>query len=127
MVDSMSEQFDSRDDWEKLFDHQFLRWFDLNDYPALVKITKAEQQELTLRGGAKKKAGVLTLQQVQGKIDKSPLLMVLNRTNSESIVAQHGRKPSKWIGQEIVLFQDVTKLKGETVPCIRIRPPKETQ
>jgi hypothetical protein len=34
-----------------------------------------------------------------------------------------GRKPSEWVGKQMVLFQDATKLKGQTVPCIRVRAP----
>lgn len=121
----MTDQFDARDHWETLFDHTYLRWFDLHGQPALVEIVSVDKNvELTLRGGAKKKAPVLQYKQLSGKIEHTKPL-VLNRTNSNLIAGIHGTKPSGWIGKQVVLFQDTDKLKGETVPCIRIRAKKE--
>jgi hypothetical protein len=116
-------QFDYQDDFERLFDQNFLRWFHLQGEAALVEIVKVDRQELTLRGGARKKSPVITLKQIRGKIDNiKPLVM--NRTNMDEISTFLGRKPSEWVGKQIVLFQDATKLKGQTVPCIRVRAPK---
>lgn len=116
-------QFDHRDDFERLFDQNFLRWFHLQGEPALVEIVKIDRQELTLRGGATKKSPVITLKQIRGKID-SVKPLVMNRTNMDEISTFLGRKPSEWVGKQVVLFQDVTKLKGKSVPCIRVRAPK---
>lgn len=119
-------QFDYQDDFERLFDQNFLRWFHLQGEPALVEIVKIDRQELTLRGGAKKKSPVLTLKQVRGKIESiKPLVM--NRTNMDEVATFLGRKPSEWVGKQMVLFQDATKLKGHTVPCIRVRAPINKQ
>ena len=116
-------QFDHQDDFERLFDQNFLRWFHLNGKPALLEIIGIERKELTLRGGAKKKSPVIALKQSQGAIESiKPLVM--NRTNMEELSTFLGRKPSDWIGKQFVVFQDETKLKGATVPCIRIRAPK---
>ena len=116
-------QFDHQDDFERLFDQNFLRWFHLNGKPALLEIIGIERKELTLRGGAKKKSPVIALKQIQGAIESiKPLVM--NRTNMEELSTFLGRKPSDWIGKQFVVFQDETKLKGATVPCIRIRAPK---
>lgn len=111
------------DHYEALFDSTYLRWFDLNGQPSLVVIKSTERKELTLRGGAKKKAPVIDIEQIQGAItDIKPL--VLNRTNADSIASIHGNRPSEWPGKEIVLYQDVTKLKGQETNCIRIRKRK---
>ena len=116
-------QFDYQDDFERLFDQNFLRWFHLQGKPALLEIVGIERKELTLRGGAKKKSPVISVKQIQGAIDAiKPLVM--NRTNMEELSSFLGRKPSDWIGKQFVVFQDETKLKGVTVPCIRIRAPK---
>lgn len=116
-------QFDCQDDFERLFDQNFLRWFHLNGKPALLEIVGIERKELTLRGGAKKKSPVIAVKQIQGAIESiKPLVM--NRTNMEELSSFLGRKPSDWIGKQFVVFQDETKLKGSTVPCIRIRAPK---
>lgn len=120
----MADKFDPEDDLDALFDHNYLRWFNLQGQPALVQITSVKRGvELTLRGGAKKKGAVLELKQIQGSIDNLKPL-VLNVTNGESIAKFLGRKPKDWVGKQIVLYQDETKLKGEVVPCIRVRPPK---
>ena len=116
-------QFDHQDDFERLFDQNFLRWFHLNGKPALLEIIGIERKELTLRGGAKKKSPVIALKQIQGAIE-SIKPMVMNRTNMEELSTFLGRKPSDWIGKQFVVFQDEAKLKGATVPCIRIRAPK---
>lgn len=116
-------EFDHQDDFERLFDQNFLRWFHLQGAPALVEIVKVDRQELTLRGGATKKSPVLALKQIKGSIEAMKPL-VMNRTNMDAIATFLGRKPSEWIGKQIVLYQDVTKLKGKEVPCIRVRQPK---
>jgi hypothetical protein len=117
-------EFDAKDNWEALFDHAYLRWFNLNDQPALVEIVKVEKNvELTMRGGVKTKKPVVYLKQIKGAMEEAKPL-VLNVTNSNSIAAIHGPKPSQWIGKQIVLFCDVAKLQGKDVPCIRIREVK---
>lgn len=108
----------SVDHYEALFDSTYLRWMDIIDHgDVLVTITKIEPNvELTLRGGAKKKAPLLHF-----KGAKKPLVM--NRTNGDSIAKIHGKKPSNWIGKQIVLYVTTTNCKGETVNCIRIKGP----
>jgi hypothetical protein len=119
----MSKEFDYVDDFERLFDQNYLRWFHLEGEPALVEIVSVTREELTLRGGAVKKSPVIALKLIQGKI-KLIKPLVMNRTNMDSIVDFLGRRPSEWAGKQMVLFQDTTKLKGQTVPCIRVRKPK---
>jgi len=118
----MTDQLDHRDHWEILFDKQYLRWFHLQGKDALVTIEKVEKDvELTMRGGIKKKAGVVHF---RGK-DKP---LVLNVTNAQQIASIHGPKPSQWPGKQIVLYPTTTEMyvketkKKETLGCIRIRP-----
>ena len=132
------------DHWQALFDHTYLRWFDLNGQPALVEIVDVQPRvELTLPGGAKSRKPVITLKQIQGKIEPAhdengkvlPTIkpLVLNNTNGCSIADIHGNKPSAWKGKTIVLYQAVTKMwnaelrKMIEVPCIRIRAQKGEQ
>lgn len=126
------------DHWQALFDHKYLRWFDLKGEPALCEIVKVEARvELTLPGGAKARKPVIHLKLVQGKIENAkdengksldtikPL--VLNTTNGSAIASIHGAKPSNWTGKQIVLFETTTSLwnrqtkKMEEVPCLRVR------
>lgn len=130
------------DHWQALFDHNYLRWFDLNNEPALCEIVDVQARvELTLPGGAKSRKPVIKLKQVRGKIDNArdengkelPSIkpLVLNSTNGCTIADIHGDKPSDWKGKRIVLYQANTKMwnaelkKMVDMPCIRIRAPKE--
>lgn len=49
--------------------------------------------------------------------------MVLNATNLDMVVLHHGEDRSQWPGKTITLYCATTKFRGDTVPCIRIRPP----
>ncbi len=126
----------SVDHWQALFDHNYLRWFDLNGQPSLCEIVDVKARvELTLPGGAKSRKPVITLKQVQGKIENArdeygktlatikPLVM--NVTNMETIAELYGVAPSAWKGKRIVLFQAETQMgKKKNEPCIRLRAPK---
>jgi len=117
-------EFDHKDHWETLFDKKYLRWFHLQGKECLVEVEKVERDvEMTMRGGIKKKAGVVHF---KGK-DKP---LVLNVTNGKSIAALHGNKPSQWPGKKLVLYPTTTQMysnetkRMETVGCIRIKEAK---
>lgn len=129
------------DHYQALFDHKYLRWFDLGGQPALCEVIDIQARvEMTLPGGAKARKPVVSLKQVQGKIEnatddngkplKSIKPLVLNATNAISIADVYGDHPSAWIGKQIVLFETTTKLwddkerKMKDAPCIRIRAPR---
>ena len=116
---------DRNDHYEALFDSQYLRWFDLVDRQVLIRITKVERRELTLRGGVKKNSGVVSFEVVQGELE-SVKPLVLNRTNGDAIAGIHGVSVVDWVGKEIVLYVTQTKLKGKPVNCIRVRAKKQT-
>ena len=48
--------------------------------------------------------------------------MILNATNSKSIAKLYGPFIEDWAGRPITLFATTTKLAGEQVECLRIRP-----
>lgn len=50
--------------------------------------------------------------------------MVLNRTNAKRISETYGADTDRWVGQQITLYPSETDFGGESVPCIRIRPPQ---
>ena len=119
------------DDYEALFNKNYLRWFHLEGKPSLVEIVSVKDGvPMTLPGGVKTKNPVLELKLISGEIkDMKPL--VLNQTNGHRIALIHGRKPSGWPGKEIVLYQDETEMydkelrKMKIVPCIRVRERKK--
>jgi len=115
------------DHWEALFNHKYLRWFNLNGLPALMEITRVEGHvPMRLPNGEKVAKPVIHLKQIQGKItDLKPL--VLNVVNGNTISTIHGPAPSGWPEKQIVLFPDKTSVGGEMKNCIRIRAPKQQQ
>jgi hypothetical protein len=48
--------------------------------------------------------------------------MILNVTNSKMIAKLYGPYIEDWAGKPITLYASTTKLAGETVECLRIRP-----
>lgn len=48
--------------------------------------------------------------------------LILNATNMKNIASHHGPNPQKWPGKEVELFRTTTKVKGETVECVRVKP-----
>lgn len=124
-----SDELDYRDHWEALFDKQYMRWFDLMNHEVSLTIDKVERGiELTMRGGTKKKGTVVHFKPREGK-GEAPKPLVLNVTNAETIASIHGKKPSQWVGKQIVLYPTTTRMyrdatkKMETVGCIRIKAP----
>lgn len=127
------------DHWQALFDHTYLRWFDLNGQPALCEIVDVQERvEMTLPGGAKTRKPVVRMKQIQGKAERArdadgkelPTLkpLVLNVTNGGKIAEICGVAPSGWPGKRIVLYPDTVQMwknkKKVDEPCIRIRAEK---
>ena len=98
-------------------DRRFIYAFDLGGNETTVEISKVIAGELVVEGGAKKRAPVLFF---KGK-EKG---LALNSTNSKTIAALYGNYVERWIGQSVTLYPTTTKMAGETVECIRIKPRK---
>lgn len=112
-------------DFESLFDSNYLRHFHLPEGGLLIEIRRVDGKvEMRLPGKRELNyKPVLHYKVVAGEVEK-PLPLVLNKTNGNLIAAIHGRDASKWIGKEVVLYTDKTRLGKETVDCIRIRSKK---
>jgi len=53
---------------------------------------------------------------------------IINRTNAKTISKVIGSPYiDKWVGQYITIFPTTTKVAGETVECLRVRPTKPVQ
>ncbi len=50
--------------------------------------------------------------------------MVLNKTNSCTLMQLYGEESDDWEGQSIVIFAATTDYQGKQVACIRLRAPK---
>ncbi len=99
----------------KLFPSRFLKAEDC-DPPIQVTITEVRQELV----GDKDVKPVVYLR------DQKPL--VLNKTNGKVIEALADTdETDDWAGVEIELYATETELRGERVPCIRVRAPRPTR
>jgi hypothetical protein len=104
---------------DEIFPSRFLKAGDLNGKAVVVEIEAAPTELLGSGADAKTK----TVLYFNGPL--KPL--VLNMTNWDSVAAIAGGDTDDWPGRKIELFPTSTTLKGQTVDCIRIRPPRTRQ
>lgn len=75
--------------------------------------------------------GVVEMEPVGRENEIKPVLyfkgrrkgMVLNKTNSNAIVAQYGDDSDMWAGRTITIYPTTTDMAGDIVPCVRVQPP----
>lgn len=101
--------------WKQLINPDHFGAYALPDGKDLtVTIDYVVRKTVTGSGGKKDECTVAHL------IGNKPL--VLNVTNSKSIAKLYGAYIEDWRGKKITLFASTTKLAGDMVECIRIRP-----
>ncbi len=101
--------------WKRLINPDYIGAYALNDGEDLtVKIDFVQVEEITGSGGKKEHCTVAHL------VNEKP--MILNVTNSKTIAKLYGPYIEDWQGKRITLFASTTRLAGETVECLRIRP-----
>lgn len=101
--------------WKRLINPDYIGAYALNEGEDLtVKIDYVQVEEITGTGGKKEHCTVAHL------VNEKP--MILNVTNSKTIAKLYGPYIEDWQGQLITLFASTTRLAGETVECLRIRP-----
>ena len=78
-------------------------------------------------------AGVKMEPVVQGEPDKLILYfkgkekgVVLNKTNATAISNLYGDDTDEWEGEDITLFPAMVSFQGNTVPAIRVKPPRKS-
>ncbi len=101
----------------EVFPSRFLKEADLGGEPLEVEIERAPQEEL---GSGANKEEKTTLY-FRGMSKALPL----NMTNWDSVAAIAGDDTIEWRGHRVELYPDTTTLRGSTVPCIRIRAPRQ--
>lgn len=118
------------DHFEALFNRKYLRWFHLNNSPALIEIIRVNRDvDMVLPGGKRVQKPTIDFKVVKGKLkEMKPLVLI--PTTAKQIVEIYGDKPSGWIGKQIVLFLDRTEItdretkRRKMADCIRVRAPK---
>jgi len=79
-----------------------------------VTLDYVVREVITGTGGKKEECTVAHLQGVKP--------FILNATNCKTIAKLYGNYIEDWAGKQITLFATTTKMGGETVECLRIRP-----
>lgn len=101
--------------WKQLQDPRFIGAYALpNGNDMTVTITHVRKEEVTMMGGKKEDHTIVYL------ANQKPL--ILNVTNSKSIAKLYGAYIEDWEGKDITLYASTTKLGGEMVECLRVRP-----
>lgn len=106
--------------WKKLVNPEYIGAYALEGSDLTVSIDRVVRELVTGDGGKKEECTVAYL------TNQKPL--ILNRTNSKIITKLYNSPYIEdWAGKKITLYPTVTKVAGEMVECLRIRPsiPKE--
>ncbi|AWV87090.1 hypothetical protein [Acinetobacter radioresistens] len=106
-----------RTHWKQLVNPKYLGVYSLpNGGEDMIVTIKSVGREIVISDGGKKEE--CTVAQIVGN---KPL--ILNRTNCKTIERIYKSAfIEDWSGKTITLFKSTTKVAGETVDCLRIRP-----
>ena len=104
--------------WKQLINMDYIGAYALPDGNDLtLTIDHVVKENVTGNNGKKEMCMVAYFKEKEYKP------MILNRTNAKSITALAGSPYiEKWQGQRITLYATTTRLGGDTVECLRIRP-----
>ena len=106
----------SKTHWKKLMNPDYIGAYWLTPgEDATVVIDYVLREVITGTGGKKEECSVAHL-----KNGVKPF--ILNATNSKTIAKLYGPFIEDWAGCPITLFATTTRLAGDTVECLRIRP-----
>lgn len=101
--------------WKRLINPDYIGAYSLEEGQDLsVVIESVCRDVVTGTGGKKEESTIAYL--------KGQKPFILNNTNSKSIAKLYGPYIEDWSGKPINLFASTTKLAGDTVECLRIRP-----
>jgi len=84
--------------------------------PIEVEIERVEERECTFEKGRKEQKGLLHF-----KGCKKPLVLG-NKSVLKTLILAFGRQTSSWVGRRVELYTVDTKMRGEPVKGIRVRP-----
>ena len=105
----------SKTHWKRLINPDYLGAYSLPEGQDLTVVIQSVGKEIVTGTGGKKDE--CTVAKIQGN---KP--MILNNTNCKTIAKLYGAYIEDWAGKPITLFASTTKLAGDTVECLRIRP-----
>jgi hypothetical protein len=105
--------------WKSLVNVNYLGAYSLMDgsepKDLNVKIAKVLREKVKGEGGKEEECTVAYIE------NNKPL--IINRTNAKTITKLVGSPfIEDWVGKTVTIFVSKTKVAGETVDCLRIRP-----
>lgn len=105
----------SKTHWKQLVNPDYLGAYSIPEGEDLaVVIDSVGPEEITGTSGKKEVCSVARLR------GNKP--WILNMTNQKSIARLYGPYIEDWQGKAVTLYASTTKLAGEMVECIRVRP-----
>lgn len=102
-------------DYRLMYDSEYLYAVHLGGRELTLTIVKVKPAELVGENGRKAKKPVVYF---EGK----KLGLALNKTNGKAVASMYGPDTRKWIGKRITIYPTTTRMAGEVVDCIRVRP-----
>ncbi|WP_429949566.1 hypothetical protein ACQYWY_21655 [Comamonas sediminis] len=105
----------SKTHWKRLINPDYIGAYSLEEGQDLTVVIESVRRDVVTGTGGKKEE--CTIAYLKGQ---KPF--ILNNTNSKSIAKLYGPYIEDWSGKPITLFASTTKLAGDTVECLRIRP-----
>ena len=97
-----------------MFPSKYLKAADLGERPQDVTITRVEVGTVG-EGDDEHDRPIVYFDE----LDKG---LCLNVTNAKRIVKLYGEDDKGWKGQRITIYPSECDYKGDTVPCIRVKP-----
>ncbi len=110
----------SKTHWKQLVNPDYLGAYSIpEDEDLTVVIDVVRSEEITGTNGKKEICSVAHI--------KGNKPWILNMTNQKSIARIYGPYIEDWQGKPVTLYASTTKLAGEVVECIRVRPQVATR
>src|SRR5690606_1388628 len=110
----------SKTHWKQLVNPDYLGAYSIPEGEDLtVMIESVASEEITGTNGKKEICSVARL--------KGNKPWILNMTNQKAISRLYGPYIEDWQGKPVTLYASTTKLAGEAVECIRVRPQVATR
>ncbi len=94
---------------------KFLRCADLEDQPRVYTVEGVTREEV---GQERELKYLLHFQ------DAGIKPLILNATNSDTLIGLLGPETSDWDGKRVELFPSETSFQGKRVDCVRVRAPR---
>ncbi len=101
--------------WKQLVNLDYIGAYSLQGQDLTVEIVKVEVKRVKGENGKEEDCTVASL--------KGQKPFIVNRTNAKIITKIHSSPYIQdWEGKKITLYPTTTKVAGETVECLRVRP-----